>query len=122
MLASRVLRGHEKEGWLARLVQRGFDALDQPAQQEPQLVAGPLRLGRHAPVLAQLAAVEEPDDGLRVPDVDREQHQSGTTSASVFRISTVTSWLVSISTRGMIRVGRFLSHTHTSSICRWKNG
>ena len=23
---------------------------------------------------------------------------------------------------GMIRVGRFLSHTHTSSIFRWKNG
>ena len=34
----------------------------------------------------------------------------------------VTSPEVKISVRGMIRVGRFLSHTQTSSSFRWKNG
>ena len=42
-------------------------------------------------MLAQLVAVEEPDDGLRVPDVDREQHAArltkpyGQTSLRVYR-------------------------------------
>ena len=36
--------------------------------------------------------------------------------------SIVTSLDVYTSARGIIRVGRFLSHTHTSSIFRWKNG
>ena len=48
-----------------------------PREQRAELVAGAVRLGRDAPVLAQLVAVEEPEDGLRVPDVDREQHQPG---------------------------------------------
>ena len=36
--------------------------------------------------------------------------------------STVMSPDIYTSARGIIRVGRFLSHTQTSSICRWKNG
>ena len=36
--------------------------------------------------------------------------------------SIVTSPDVKISVRGIMRVGRFLSHTQTSSSFRWKNG
>ena len=36
--------------------------------------------------------------------------------------STVTSPDVQVSTRGIMRVGRFLSQTQTSSIFNWKNG
>ena len=48
----------------------------------------------------------------------------GTTGASPSPCSssTVTSPDVYTSERGMIRVGRFLSQTQTSSIWMWKNG
>ena len=52
--------------------------LQELAQQQEQLVAGPLRVGGHAPVVEQLVAavagVVEADDGLGVADVDDQQH------------------------------------------------
>src|SRR5205823_9183746 len=118
---------------------------------------------------AQLGALVEPEDGLGVADVGREQARhrhyvsicrggglcplplagaredrldyrssslgsaSPIFSASVSAVSfgsspsprsssTVTSLEVHTSARGMMRVGRFLSHTQTSSIRRWKKG
>ena len=55
-----------------------------------ELVGGAVGVGRDAPVVGQLATVEEPDDGLRVADVDREQHRresydSGDVEADVER-------------------------------------
>ena len=41
---------------------------------ERELVGGALGDGRDAPVVDELGVVEEPDDGLRVPGVDRQQH------------------------------------------------
>ncbi|MGH9366987.1 MAG: efflux RND transporter permease subunit [Thermoanaerobaculia bacterium] len=51
MLCSRILRGHESEGRLARFVQRGFDALDRGYER---LVTG--ALSRRRVVLAVTAA------------------------------------------------------------------
>ena len=48
--------------------------VEQPRDQDAELVAGALAVGREPPVLAQLGALEEPEDRLRVADVDREQH------------------------------------------------
>ena len=96
---------------------------------------------RDAPALAELVAVVETEDRLRVPDVDREQHRglcsatrlrragggSPRRSASASAVSTgsspsprsssiVTSpEMTKISVRGIMRVGRFLSQTQTSS-------
>ena len=47
---------------------------------------------------------------------------NGGSSPSPRSSSTVTSPDVHTSTRGIIRVGRLLSHTQTSSIFSWKNG
>ena len=47
--------------------------VEQAGDQNAELVAGPLAVGRQAPVLAQLGAVEQTQEGLRVADVDREQ-------------------------------------------------
>ena len=44
-------------------------------EQRAELVAGARALGRDPPVLDQPLAVVEPDDGLRVADVEREQHR-----------------------------------------------
>jgi hypothetical protein len=57
------------------------DALDprqveEVAVERAQLVAAAVALGRHAPVLAQLLALEEPEDRLRVPDVDRQERHA----------------------------------------------
>ena len=43
-------------------------------EQHPELVARPAALGREAPVLLELRVAVEPEDGLRVADVDREEH------------------------------------------------
>ena len=114
-------------------------------EQRAELVAGALRLGRDAPVLRQLGAVVEPEDGLRVADVDCEEHGlavlevvvGGERLADLLgerlggepRLLALAAQLldrdvaeVKTSARGMIRVGRFLSQTQTSSIRRWKNG
>ena len=48
--------------------------VEQAAEERAELVAGAVRLGREPPVLGQAVAVVEPEGGLRVPDVDREQH------------------------------------------------
>ena len=45
-----------------------------PAYERPELVASALRLRGDTPVLEQGAVVEQAEDRLRVPDVDREQH------------------------------------------------
>src|SRR5437588_2632381 len=47
--------------------------------ERAELVAGAVRLGRDSPVLRQAIGVVEPEDGLRVPDVDREQHAASLT-------------------------------------------
>ena len=44
-------------------------------KQCAELVPRPLRLGRDPPALAEHVAVVETEDGLRVPDIDREQHR-----------------------------------------------
>ena len=41
---------------------------------EPELVAGEAVIGVDPEVCDELLAVEDPDDDVRVPDVDREQH------------------------------------------------
>ena len=48
--------------------------LEQVAQRGAELVGGRLAHGGKAPVLEQLLAVEGPEVGLGVADVDREQH------------------------------------------------
>ena len=48
--------------------------VEQAAEERAELVAGAVRLGREPPVLGEAVAVVEPEGGLRVPDVDREQH------------------------------------------------
>src|SRR5262249_53441601 len=113
------------------------------------LVARAVGLGGDAPVLAQPSVGKRAEDGLGVADVDRQEHAAErnrlsygssselrlspifSASASAVRrcsspsarsSSTVPSPEVQASARGMIRVGRFLSHTQTSSILRWKKG
>ena len=48
---------------------------EQAADVDRQLVARRLAVGREAPVLDQLGAVEGADVSLGVADVDREQHR-----------------------------------------------
>ena len=48
--------------------------LEQPPDEDAELVAGALGLGGDAPVLGQALAVVEPVDRLRVADVDGEEH------------------------------------------------
>ena len=57
--------------------------LEQPADQRAELVAGSLRLGRDAPVLAETVALEEAENGLGVADVDREEHGGATRAVVV---------------------------------------
>ena len=49
--------------------------LEQVAQRRAELVGGRLAHGGEAPVLDQLLAAEGAEVGLRVPDVDDEQHR-----------------------------------------------
>ncbi len=63
----------------ARNRRREHDAVEwgiaeKAVEEDPELVAGAMRLGRDPPVLAERLVGEEPEDGLGVPDVDREQH------------------------------------------------
>ena len=48
--------------------------LDERAQHHRELVARVRAVGADAELLGQDVAVEQPEDGLGVPDVDREQH------------------------------------------------
>ena len=48
--------------------------VDERPQQHRELVAGVGAVGADAELLGQRRAVEQAEDGLRVPDVDREQH------------------------------------------------
>ena len=48
--------------------------VDEAADERPELVARAVRLGRDPPVSRARAVVEQAEDRLRVPDVDREQH------------------------------------------------
>ena len=48
--------------------------IEEPAEEHGQLVAGARRVGREPPVVGQPLAVVEPEDGLRVADVDCEEH------------------------------------------------
>jgi hypothetical protein len=50
------------------------DEREEPLHEARHLVAGAMTDGRHPPVLEHLALVEEPDGGLRVADVDDQQH------------------------------------------------
>ena len=56
--------------------------LEQVAQRGAELVGGGLAHGRKAPVLEQLLARERPEVGLRVSDVDGEQHRRPLCSAA----------------------------------------
>ncbi len=58
----------------ARQIPSTASRSSRPPTQDRQLVAGSLRLGREAPVLAELLALVEAERGLRVADVDGEQH------------------------------------------------
>ena len=65
----------------ARHRRRETDAVDrvgveQPAEEHAELVAGARALGREPPVVGEPLALEEAEDGLRVADVDREQHRA----------------------------------------------
>jgi hypothetical protein len=51
--------------------------VDERAKEDGQLVAGVGRLGADAELLFEPAAFEQAEDGLRVPDVDREQQRRG---------------------------------------------
>ena len=46
------------------------------AQQHGELVGGLRGIGADPELRAELLALEEPEDGLRVAGVDREQHRS----------------------------------------------
>ena len=48
--------------------------LEQAAQRGPELVGGRLAHGREPPVLDQLSVTERAEVGLRVADVDDQQH------------------------------------------------
>src|ERR1700746_4186872 len=50
--------------------------VEEIAQERTELVACAMRLGRDAPALAECVPVVQTEDGLRVPDVDREQHRA----------------------------------------------
>src|SRR5439155_20322773 len=58
-------------GGKADAVQRA--KVEEPAEEEPKLVPGSLRLGRKPPVPRQDAALEQAECCLGVSDVDREQ-------------------------------------------------
>ena len=49
--------------------------LEQPGEDEGELVGGALRLRGQAPRVRELGAVEDPEHGLRVADVGGEQHR-----------------------------------------------
>src|SRR5262249_42853230 len=49
--------------------------VEQAAQQDAELVTGTGPLGREPPVIAEPVVGEEPQYGLRVSDVDGEQHR-----------------------------------------------
>ena len=48
--------------------------VEQPAEEDDELVTGPAPVGRDAPVVDEPVAVEQPEHGLRVADVDGEKH------------------------------------------------
>jgi hypothetical protein len=56
--------------------------VEEPGERQPQLVAGSPRLGGDAPVVDQPFLLEEAEAGLRVADVDREQHRGILAEAS----------------------------------------
>jgi hypothetical protein len=55
--------------------------VDEVCEQRPELVPRALSLGGDPPALAELRPVVEPEDGLRVADVDREQHRGASLAA-----------------------------------------
>ena len=52
--------------------------VEEVREQRAELVPRPVRLGGDPPAVAELRALVEAEDGLRVADVDREQHRGGT--------------------------------------------
>ena len=51
-----------------------LDLLEQPPEHHGHLVGRPLPGGRQAPVMEELRVPEDPERGVRVPDVHRQQH------------------------------------------------
>jgi len=51
-----------------------FVEVDERPQHHGELVARVRAIGADPELLGQRRAVEEPEDGLRVADVDREEH------------------------------------------------
>ena len=128
--------------------------VEQAAEEDAELVRRARALGGEPPVVDELASAIEAERGLRVADVDGEEHRASESERCARRAtaissspasgcpsrsarasavsrgsspsprssSTVTSPDVYTSARGMIRLGRLLSQTHTSSMRTWKNG
>ena len=63
--------------------------VDERPQQHGQLVAGVRAVGADAELLGQRGAVEQPEDGLGVADVDREEHRAATLVTEVFDLRLV---------------------------------
>src|SRR4029450_5083482 len=49
--------------------------IEESREQDSELVAGAVRLRRGAARLAELCVIEQPEDGLRIPYVDREKEE-----------------------------------------------
>ena len=58
-----------------RTIPSSVESSTSAAQQHRQLVGGLRRVGADPELRAELVALEETEDGLRVADVDREQHR-----------------------------------------------
>ena len=52
---------------------------EEVAEERAELVARAMRLGGDAPALAERVSFVQPEDRLRVPDVDREEHRGNLT-------------------------------------------
>ena len=57
------------------------------AREHAELVAGPLGLGRDAPVLSEPLAVEQPEDRLCVADVDGQEHRLAPGRSALTRVA-----------------------------------
>src|SRR5690606_29882722 len=62
------------DGRRSDAVQRETGLANEGPYQEPHLVDGPFGLRGDAPVVEELSALEEPDQGLGVSDVEGQDH------------------------------------------------
>ena len=57
--------------------------VEQPGEEDAELVARAVPLGGDTPVLAELTVLEQPEDGLRVAGVYCKEHRLGTDASGV---------------------------------------